>query len=156
MEGVTIYGHHPEYHVTFINRVHPYVTVNMSVKFDEEARNAYPSGHLIPSRFGGGDLHMLYLLRQIFSTLNRFDDRTELDLHQIKRGFLGVFAMGEACQKGALTLSGNLVPSLLFWSCLCSYCWDQIPCPYSTFHLEYPSVLSRLCLSCSLKILFEV
>ena len=38
----------------------------------------------------------------------------------------------------------------LFGTCLCSNCWDQIPriCHvfYSTFHLEYPLVLSRFSL----------
>ena len=39
-----------------------------------------------------------------FLTLHRFDDRTKLYLHRIKRGFHGAFATGVACKQGALTL----------------------------------------------------
>ena len=37
-----------------------------------------------------------------------------------------------------------------FGTCYCSNCWDlfpiNLPCLYSTFHLEYPLVLSRFCI----------
>ena len=53
-----------------------------------------------------------------------------------------------------LTLKFNLLlknfERCYLMTCLCSNCWDQIssnlPCLYSTFHLEYPLVLSRVCL----------
>ena len=45
--------------------------------------------------------------------------------------------------------SGHLVPSPHFGTCLCSRLVrpdsSNLPCLYSTFHLEYPSVLSRFC-----------
>ena len=45
--------------------------------------------------------------------------------------------------------SGNLVPPPPppphFGTCLC-YNSSNLPCLYSTFHLEYPLVLSRFCL----------
>ena len=68
------------------------------------AGNAYHSGHLVPSPYGG--LHMLRLLRPVFPTLHRFtcNDRTALVLHRIKRGFHVAFATDVACQQGALTL----------------------------------------------------
>ena len=53
---------------------------------------------------GGGLVYMLWLLRPVYRTLHWFNDRTELDLKRIKRGFHGAFAMGVACQQGALTL----------------------------------------------------
>ena len=74
---------------------------------------------------------------------------TELDLHRIMSGFHGAFAMGVASQQGTLTL-----PDTWF----CPPFWDllmlqllrpnssNLPCLYSTFHLEYPLVLSRFCL----------
>ena len=64
--------------------------------------------------------------------------------------FHGAFATSVACQQGTLTL-----PDTRFRPPL----WDllklqllrpdssNLPCLYSTFHLEYPLVLSRFCLS---------
>ena len=111
------------------------------------AGNAYHSGHLVPSSYGG--LHMR-LLRPVFPTLHRFtcNEHTELYLHRIKRGFHGACATGVACQQGALTLPDTwfrpplwdlLVLQLLRPDSL------NLPCLYSTFHLEYPLVLSRYC-----------
>ena len=69
----------------------------------------------------------------------------------IMSGFHGAFATGVACP------SGHLVPSHHCGTCLCSK-WDllvlqllrpdssNLPCLYSTFHLEYPLVLSWFCL----------
>ena len=83
------------------------------------AGNAYHSGHLVPSPYGG--LHMFRLLRPVFPTLHRFtcNDRTELDLHRIKRGFHGAFATGVACQQGALTHPDTWFRPL-FGTCWCS------------------------------------
>ena len=67
----------------------------------------------------------------------------------IMSDFHGAFATGVACQKGTLTLLDT---------CFCPPLWDllvlqllrsdssNLRCLYSTFHLEYPLVLSRLCL----------
>ena len=67
----------------------------------------------------------------------------------IMSGFHGAFATDLACQQGTLTL-----PDIWFRPRL----WDllvlqllrpdssNLPCLYSTFHLEYPLVLSRFCL----------
>ena len=72
----------------------------------------------------------------------------DFDLHRIMRGFHGAFATGVACQQGTLAL-----PDTWF----CPPFWDllmlqllrpnssNLPCPYSTFHLEYPLVLSQFC-----------
>ena len=66
----------------------------------------------------------------------------------IMSGFHGAFATGVACQQGTLTLLDT-------W--FCPPLWDllvlqllrpdssNLPCIYSTFHLEYPLVLSRFC-----------
>ena len=70
----------------------------------------------------------------------------------ILSGFHGAFTTGVACQQGTLTL-----PDIWFHSPL----WDllvlqllrpdssNLPCLYSTFHLEYPLVLSRFCFAWS-------
>ena len=104
-----------------------------------------PFGHLVPSPFGG--LHMLWLLRPVFTTLHRINDRTELDLHRMKRGFQGAFATGVACQQGTLTLPDTLFRSP-FWDLLMLQLLrpnsSNLPCPYSTLHLEYPFCLKIL------------
>ena len=66
--------------------------------------------------------HVLGLLRPIFPTLYRFNDRTELDFHRIE-----VSMTGWGMPTGSAYPSGHLVPSLLFGTCLCSYYWDHIP-----------------------------
>ena len=73
-----------------------------------------------------------------------------LDLHRIMSGFHGAFATGMACQQGKLILpdtwfrppSGDLL--MLQLSRPDS---SNLPCLNSTFHLEYPLVLSRFCFS---------
>ena len=86
-------------------------------------------------------------------TFHQFHDLyTELDLHRIMSGFHGVFATGVASQQGTLTLLDTWFrPS--FWDLLMLQLLrpnsSNLPCLYSTFHLEYPLVLSRFCLSLS-------
>ena len=64
-------------------------------------------------------------------------------------GFHGTFATGVACQQGTLTLPDTWFrpPS---WDLLVLQLLrpdsSNLPCLYSTFHLEYPLVLSRFCL----------
>ena len=82
-------------------------------------------------------------------TFHQFHDLyTELDLHRIMSGFHGAFATGVASQQGTLTLPDTwfrppfwdlLMPRLLRPNS------SNLPCLYSTFHLEYPLVLSRFC-----------
>ena len=98
--------------------------------------------------FGG--LHVLWLLRPVSPTLHRLNDLPKLTFTEL-RGFHAVFATGVACQKGALTLPDTWFrPS--FWDLLMLQLLrpnsSNLPCPYSTFHLEYPLVLSRFCLVC--------
>ena len=55
-----------------------------------------------------------------------------------------------ACRTGNAYPSGHLVPSpISFWDLLMLQLLRQnssnLPCLYSTFHLEYPLVLSRFC-----------
>ena len=57
----------------------------------------------------------------------------------IMSGFHGAFATGVACQQGMLTLPDT-------WFQLLRPDSSNLPCHYSTFHLEYPLVLSRFCL----------
>ena len=80
-------------------------------------------------------------------TFHQFHDLyTELDLHRIMSGFHGAFATGVASQQGTLTLPDTwLRPP--FWDLLMLQLLrpnsSNLPCLYSTFHLEYPLVLSR-------------
>ena len=82
-------------------------------------------------------------------TFHQFHDLyTELDLHRIMSGFHGAFATGVASQQGTLTLPDTWFrPS--FWDLLMLQLLrpnsSNLPCLYSTFHLEYPLVLSRFC-----------
>ena len=73
---------------------------------------------------------------------------TELDLHRIISGFNGAFATGVACQQGTLTLPDTWFRPQ-FWDLLMLQLLrpnsSNLPCLYSTFHLEYPLVLSRFC-----------
>ena len=63
-------------------------------------------------------------------------------------GFHGAFATGVASQQGTLTLPDTWFPSP-FWDLLMLQLFrpnsSNLPCLYSTFHLEYPLVLSRFC-----------
>ena len=65
-------------------------------------------------------------------------------------GFHGAFATGVACQQGTLTLPDTWFRPP-FWDLLMLQLLrpnsSNLPCLYSTFHLEYPLVLSRFCLA---------
>ena len=110
------------------------------------AGNAYHSGHLVPSPFLGG-LHVLWLLRPVSPTLHRLNDLPKLTFTEF-RGFHGAIATGVACQQGALTLPDTWFRPL-FWDLLMLQLLrpnsSNLPCLNSTFHLEYPLVLSRFC-----------
>ena len=82
-------------------------------------------------------------------TFHQFHDLyTELDLHRIMSGFHGAFATGVASQQGTLTLPDTWFRPP-FWDLLMLQLLrpnsSNLPCLYSTFHLEYPLVLSRFC-----------
>ena len=75
-------------------------------------------------------------------TFHQFHDLdTELDLHRITSGFQGAFASGVACQQGTLTLPDTWFRPP-FWDLLMVQLLrlnsSNLPCHYSTFHLEYP------------------
>ena len=83
-------------------------------------------------------------------TFHQFHDLyTELDFNRIMSGFHGAFATGVASQQGTLTLSDTWFRPP-FWDLLLLQLLrpdsSNFPCLYSTFHLEYPLVLSRFCL----------
>ena len=67
----------------------------------------------------------------------------------IMSGFHGAFATGVACQQGTLTLPDTWFRPP-FWDLLMLQLLrpnsSNLPCLYSTFHLEGPLVLSRFCL----------
>ena len=84
-------------------------------------------------------------------TFHQFHDLyTELDLHRITSGFHGAFATDVASQQGTLTLPDTWFRPP-FWDLLMLQLLrpnsSNFPCLYSTFHLEYPLVLSRFCSS---------
>ena len=66
----------------------------------------------------------------------------------IMSGFHGAFATDVACQQGTLTLPDTWFRPPL-WDLLVLQLLrpdsSNLPCLYSTFHLEYPLVLSRFC-----------
>ena len=66
----------------------------------------------------------------------------------IMSGFHGAFATGVACQQGTLTLPDTWFRPP-FWDLLMLQLLrpnsSNLPCLFSTFHLEYPLVLSRFC-----------
>ena len=86
-----------------------------------------------------------------YQTFHQFYDLdTDFDLHRITSGFHGAFATGVACQQGTLTLPDTWFRPP-FWDLLILQLLrpnsSNLPCLYSTFHLEYPLVLSPFCLS---------
>ena len=96
--------------------------------------------------FGG--LHVIWLLRPVSPTLHRFNDLPKLTFTEF-RGFHGAFATGVACQQGALTLPDTWFRPPLWYLLVLQLLRpdsSNLPCLYSTFHLEYPLVLSRFCL----------
>ena len=103
--------------------------------------------------FDGG-LHVLWLLRPVSPNLHRLNDLPMLTFTEL-RGFHGAFATGVACQQGALTLPDTWFRPP-FWDLLMLQLLrpnsSNLPCLYSTFHLEYPLVLSRFCFAFHLKI----
>ena len=88
-------------------------------------------------------LHVLRLLKPVSPTLHRFNDLPKLTFIEL-RGFHRAFATGVACQHGALTLPDTWFRPP-FWDLLMLQLlrpnFSNLPCPYSTFHLEYPLVL---------------
>ena len=66
----------------------------------------------------------------------------------IMSGFHGAFATGVACQQGTLTLPDTWFRPP-FWDLLMLQLLrpnsSNLPCLFSTLHLEYPLVLSRFC-----------
>ena len=64
-------------------------------------------------------------------------------------GFHRASATGVACRQGTLTLPDTWFRSP-FWDLLMLQLlrpnFSNLPCLYSTFHLEYPLVLSRFCI----------
>ena len=78
-----------------------------------------------------------------------YDLNTELDLHRIMSGFYVAFATGVACKLGTLTLLNTWFRPPL-WDLLMLQLlrpdFPNLPCLLSTYHLEYPSALSRFCL----------
>ena len=94
-----------------------------------------------------GGLHVLWLLRpvsRLYTDLMTVPNLTFTEL----RGFHGAFATGVASQQGALTLPDTWFRPP-FWDLLMLQLLrpnsSNLPCLYSTFHLEYPLVLSRFC-----------
>ena len=71
-------------------------------------------------------------------------------------GFHGAFATGVASQQGTLTLPDTWFRPP-FWDLLMLQLLrpnsSNLPCLYSTFHLEYPLVLSRFCFLISTQML---
>ena len=97
----------------------------------------------VPLFWGG--LHVLWLLRpvsRLYTDLMTVPNLTFTEL----RGFHGAFATGVASQQGALTLPDTWFRPP-FWDLLMLGLLrpnsSNLPCLHSTFHLEYPLVLSR-------------
>ena len=77
----------------------------------------------------------------------------------IMSGFHGAFATGVASQQGTLTLPDTWFRPPL-WDLLVLQLLrpdsSNLPCLYSTFHLEYPLVLSRFCYNMTYTVLLYV
>ena len=74
-----------------------------------------------------------------------FNDRTDFDFHRIERF---PWSIGDGCGRpaGSTYPSGHLVPSpFLGFACAPIPDSSNLSCLYSTFHIEYPLVLSRFC-----------
>ena len=74
-----------------------------------------------------------------------YDLDTGLDFHRIMSGFHGAFATDVACQQGTLTLPDSLFCPFFGLSCapIAETSFLELAMSYSTYHLEYPLVLSR-------------
>ena len=91
---------------------------------------------------------LLFCWDQTDKTFHQFHDPdTELDLHRIMGGFYGAFATVLACQQGTLSLLDTwfrLPFSGLARAPVVATSFPKLAvCLFSTFHLEYPSELSR-------------
>ena len=110
------------------------------------AGNAYHSGHLVPSPFWGAC--MCSDCWDSFPDSSPIKWPTEVDFYRIERF---PWSICDRCgmPAGSAYPSGHLVPSP-FWDLLMLQLlrpnYSNLPCLYSTFHLEYPLVLSRFCL----------
>ena len=75
-----------------------------------------------------------------------------LIIYIITSDFYGAFATGVAWQQGTLTLLDTWICPP-FWDLLMLQLlrpdFQNLPCLYSTFHLEYPLVLSEFCIMTS-------
>ena len=94
-----------------------------------------------------GGLACALIVETVSPTLHRLNDLPKLTFTEL-RGFHGAFATGVACQQGALTLPDTWFRPPL-WDLLMLQLLrpnsSNLLCLYSTFHLEYPLVLSRFC-----------
>ena len=93
-----------------------------------------------------GGLHVLWLLRPVSQTLHRFNDLPKLT-HRNER-IPSSICDGCGMPAGSAYPSGHLVPSpIVGLACapIVETRFLELPCLYSTFHLEYSLVLSRLC-----------
>ena len=84
---------------------------------------------------------------RIYQTLHQLHDLyNELDLHRITSGFYRAFVTGVAYQQGTLTLPDTWFRPPI-WDLLMLQLlrpeFTNLSCLYSTFHFEYPSVLSH-------------
>ena len=120
------------------------------------AGNAYSSGHLVPSLFRASICSDCWDLPDVHQF---YDLNNDLDINRITTGFHGSFVTDVACQQGALTLPDTwfrpplwdlLVLQLLRPDSL------NLPCLHSTFHLEYPLVLSWFSFTCYALLCFKM
>ena len=117
--------------------------------------DAYSSGHLVLSHFGTcmcSNVETNLSWTCLVSGLLNFEHHSVLlfcfELHRITSCFNGAFATGVACQQGKLTLPDTWFRPQ-FWDLLMLKLLrpnsSNLPCLYSTFHIEYHLVLSRFC-----------
>ena len=92
-----------------------------------------------------GGFHVLRLLRPVFPTLHRFNHRTELDFYESSMGYWRRVWLANR-ERLPIWKPGAVHP---FWDLLVLQLLgpdsSNLPCLYSTFHLEYPLVLPRFC-----------
>ena len=88
------------------------------------------------------------LLSRMLNDILTLDQQWLPNIHRIMSGFHGAFSTGVASQQGTLTLPDTWFRSR-FWDFLVLQLLrpdsSNLPCLYSTFHLEYHLVLSRFC-----------
>ena len=110
------------------------------------AGNAYHSGHLVPSPFLGG-LACALTVETSFPDSSPIKWPTKVDFYRIER-FSWSICDRCAMPAGSTYPSGHLVRPP-FWDLLMLQLLrpnsSNLPCLYSTFHLEHPLVLSRFC-----------